>query len=93
MSNTDDLVDKRKSDEAGGDLAKLKRTESKNKCSDLIVLGLPWKTSEDDIREYFEPFGEIMMIQLKKRPGSGESKGFAFIRFTEKEVEKKVKKI
>ena len=51
-----------------------------NKTYDLIVLGLPWKTSEDDIREYFEPFGEIMMIQLKKRPGSGESKGFGFIR-------------
>ena len=52
-----------------------------NKTYDLIVLGLPWKTSEDDIREYFEPFGEIMMVQLKKRPGSGESKGFGFIRF------------
>ena len=66
--------------------------DSGERTSDLIILGLPWKTSEDDIREYFEPFGEIMMIQLKKRPGSGESKGFAFIRFTEKEVEKKVKK-
>ena len=30
------------------------------------------------------------MIQLKKRPGSGESKGFGFIRFVDKEVEKKV---
>ena len=25
-----------------------------NKTYDLIILGLPWKTSEDDIREYFE---------------------------------------
>ena len=85
-----------------------------NKTYDLIILGLPWKTSEDDIREYFEvsglniislktrsmvifmmflpqPFGEIHMIQLKKRPGSGESKGFGFIRFVDKEVEKKVR--
>ena len=31
------------------------------------------------------------MIQLKKRPGSGESKGFGFIRFVDKEVEKKVR--
>jgi len=61
-----------------------------NKTYDLIILGLPWKTSEDDIREYFEPFGEIHMVQLKKRPGSGESKGFGFIRFVDKEVEKKV---
>ena len=64
--------------------------DSEDKTSDLIILGLPWKTSEDDIREYFEPFGEVIMVQLKKRPGSGESKGFAFIRFAEKEVEKKV---
>ena len=61
-----------------------------DKTSDLIILGLPWKTTEDDIREYFEPFGEILMVQLKKRPGSGESKGFAFIRFADKDVEKKV---
>ena len=63
--------------------------EDPDKTYDLIVLGLPWKTSEDDIRDYFEPFGEILMIQLKKRPGSGESKGFGFIRFADKEVEKK----
>ena len=61
-----------------------------DKTSDLIILGLPWKTTEDDIREYFEQFGEILMVQLKKRPGSGESKGFAFIRFADKDVEKKV---
>ena len=28
-----------------------------NKTYDLIILGLPWKTSEDDIREYFEVSG------------------------------------
>ena len=38
-----------------------------------------------------QPFGEIVMIQLKKRPGTGESKGFGFIKFADKEVEKKVK--
>ena len=31
------------------------------------------------------------MVQLKKRPGTGESKGFAFIKFADKEVEKKVR--
>lgn len=61
-----------------------------DKTMDLIILGLPWKTTEDDVREYFEPFGEILMVQLKKRPGSGESKGFGFVRFADKEVEKKV---
>jgi hypothetical protein len=31
------------------------------------------------------------MVLLKTKPGSGESKGFGFIRFADKEVEKKVK--
>ena len=34
------------------------------KCSDLIVLGLPWKTSEQDLRAYFESFGELLMAQV-----------------------------
>lgn len=35
------------------------------KCSDLIVLGLPWKTSEQDLRVYFENFGELLMAQVR----------------------------
>ena len=27
--------------------------------SDLIVLGLPWKTKEEDIREYFEQVSSL----------------------------------
>jgi len=56
---------------------------------DLIVLGLPWKATEDDIREYFETFGPLTMIQLKTKD-SGQSKGFAFIRFKDLEVQEKV---
>jgi hypothetical protein len=33
--------------------------------SDLIVLGLPWKTSESDLRKYFEVFGEVLMAQVR----------------------------
>lgn len=74
---------KRKSDDyLENTTAKSKRFEtSKNKCSDLIVLGLPWKTSEQQLREYFEPFGEVLMAQVKKDSKTGQSKGFGFIRF------------
>ena len=44
-----------------------------NTC-DLIVLGLPWKATDADVKEYFEKFGEIMMVQLKTKD-SGVSKG------------------
>ena len=57
-------ADKRKSDDYNeNSTAKNKRVE-KNKCSDLIVLGLPWKTTEPELREYFESFGEVLMAQV-----------------------------
>lgn len=45
-------------------LAKTKRIE-KQKCSDLIVLGLPWKSTEEDLRNYFVQFGELLMVQVR----------------------------
>ncbi len=44
---------------------KQKRLEQK-KCSDLIVLGLPYKTSEEALREYFDQFGEVLVSQVRK---------------------------
>lgn len=38
--------------------------EKITKCSDLIILGLPWKTTEQQLREYFESFGEVLMAQV-----------------------------
>jgi RNA recognition motif-containing protein len=42
--------------------SKTKKVEKK--CSDLIVLGLPYKSSEDDLREYFSKFGELVLAQV-----------------------------
>ncbi|XP_075235718.1 TAR DNA-binding protein 43-like isoform X5 [Lycorma delicatula] len=57
---------KRKSDDhLENSTAKTKRMETKMKCTDLIILGLPWKTSEQQLREYFESFGEVLMAQVR----------------------------
>ncbi|GJQ85319.1 hypothetical protein Trydic_g10564 [Trypoxylus dichotomus] len=73
---------KRKSDDnLENSTAKTKRIETKLRCTDLIVLGLPWKTTEQNLREYFETFGEVLMAQVKKDSKTGQSKGFGFIRF------------
>ena len=73
-------------------MAKTKRMEVKTqqKCTDLIVLGLPWKTTENELREYFEQYGEVVLAQVKKDSKSGLSKGFGFIRFNEYEVQMRV---
>ncbi|KPI93438.1 TAR DNA-binding protein 43 [Papilio xuthus] len=73
---------KRKMDDVSSEnsAAKTKRLEKKLTCSDLICLGLPWKSTEESIKQYFEQFGEVVMVQLKKDK-NGSFKGFGFIRF------------
>lgn len=39
------------------------------KTSDLIVLGLPWKTTEQDLKDYFTTFGEVIMVQVEISSG------------------------
>lgn len=58
---------KRKGEEAAGEnpLAKNKCVD-KQRCSDLIVLGLPWKSNEDDLRRYFSTFGELLLVQVSQ---------------------------
>lgn len=67
---------------------KVKRYDEK-KCSDLIVLGLAWKTTDKELREYFEETGELLMAQVKKDTKTGQSKGFGFIRFADFESQVK----
>ncbi|KAJ0068786.1 hypothetical protein NL108_010857, partial [Boleophthalmus pectinirostris] len=79
---------KRKMDETDASSAvKMKRGDMKT--SDLIVLGLPWKTTEQDLKDYFSTFGEVIMVQVKRERG-GNSKGFGFVRFAEYDAQEKV---
>src|SRR5689334_4982708 len=51
---------------------KRQRKERKNdddasvptKCSDLIVLGLPFKINEEEVKEYFEQFGAVALVEV-----------------------------
>lgn len=81
---------KRKSDDVMENVSKSKVSKCQsNKCTDLIVLGLAWKTSEQGLREYFETFGEVLMAQVKK-DAKGQSKGFGFVRFSNYETQLRV---
>ncbi|XP_069122113.1 TAR DNA-binding protein 43-like [Argopecten irradians] len=67
----------------------IRRKHEKSKCSDLIVLGLPWKSTEEDLRKYFSTIGDLLMVQVKKDTKTGQSKGFGFIRFADYESQLK----
>ncbi|KAH8261647.1 hypothetical protein KR044_012970 [Drosophila immigrans] len=85
------VENKRKSDDnLENSTAKTKRIETRLRCTDLIVLGLAWKTTEDSLREYFETYGEVLMAQIKKDVKSGQSKGFGFVRFGSYEAQMRV---
>lgn len=76
---------KRKMDDQGSissSATKQKRLDSR-KCSDLVVLGIPFKTTEEELKEYFKQFGEVVVSQVKKDYVTGKSKGFGFIRFAD----------
>ncbi|RXG56301.1 TAR DNA-binding protein 43 [Armadillidium vulgare] len=70
--------------------SKTKRLETFKKCSDLIILGLPWKTPKKGPREYFEPHDEVLRGQVENDPKTGQSKGFGFIRYASYEVQQRV---
>ena len=50
-------------DEEAGNLAKTKRLDGK-KCTDLIVLNLPWRVEEPALKSYFSRFGDVVMAQV-----------------------------
>lgn len=58
--------------------------------TDVILLGLKPSTTEEEIRTKMEEFGPVTMIQLKKSKDANV--GYAFIRFKEKDAERKALK-
>ena len=50
----------------------------------LYVGNLSYEVSEDDLRQAFEPFGQIESAVILKDKYSGQSKGFGFVEFSSK---------
>jgi len=69
---------------------KTQRMDGKNLCTDLIVLGLPWTTTDEELNKCFSQYGDLVMSQVKKDPKTGKSKGFGFIKFADYSVQQRV---
>ena len=49
--------------------------------SRLYVGSLHFNLTESDIRQVFEPFGELEFVDLHRDPMTGRSKGYAFVQY------------
>jgi RNA recognition motif-containing protein len=45
----------------------------------IYVGNLPWGLSEEDLREAFEAFGEVVSIKIIQDKFTGRSRGFGFV--------------
>lgn len=54
---------------------------------DMAVIGLPFKLTSDEMKEYFESnYGELSYCEIKFDRQTGKSRGFGFIRFKDEET-------
>merc|ERR1719433_2222463 len=65
------------------------RAEKDEKVTTVFVGGLRKSTSEDKVAAHFAKFGQVDNVDIKRLP-DGTSRGFAFVKFMEKEAVDKV---
>lgn len=49
--------------------------------SQIYIGNLPYRLSDDELREHFDGFGKIASLRIVKDRRSGRSKGYAFLTF------------
>jgi cold-inducible RNA-binding protein len=52
----------------------------------IYVGNLPHSATEDDIRELFEQYGEVLSVNIIKDKYTGDSRGFGFVEMSEQDA-------
>lgn len=60
--------------------------EESYECGKVVASGMPYTTTEEEIRGLFDKFGPIRSLQLSRFPDSGNFRGLAFVTFESDEV-------
>jgi len=58
----------------------------------MFVGGLSWDTNEEKLKTYFEQFGDVKDVMIKRDMNTGQSRGFGFVLFSDSESVEKVLK-
>ena len=60
-------------------LSSTSRGVNANTAARLYVGNLHFELTSENLKEVFEPFGEVEYVDLHREPGTGKSKGFCFV--------------
>ncbi len=58
---------------------------SNESCNGIFINGIPYETTEDELRELFSPYGDIELLKLPKYQDSGRNIGYCHIYYTSPE--------
>ena len=59
-----------------------KNNKTSKRCNGIFINGIPYETTEDELRELFSPYGNIEIIKLPKYQDSGRNIGYCHIYYT-----------
>lgn len=62
-----------------------KKQPKKESCNGIFINGIPYETTEDELRELFSKYGTIEIIKLPKYQDSGRNIGYCHIYYTSTE--------
>jgi len=83
---TESEAQKRKANDSFDSAYKTLREVPNPLLQDMAVLGLPWATGDEQLKEYFETHcGNLSYAEVKCDRQTGKSRGFGFIRFQTEE--------
>lgn len=55
----------------------------------LFVGNLSWDTTDDTLRDFFAPYGNVLSAQVIKDRNTGRSRGFGFVEYDAPEAAQK----
>ncbi len=58
----------------------------------LYVGNIPWSTKEDDLKEFFSEFGEVIECRIITERATGRSRGYGFVEVNEEQMDEIMEK-
>ncbi len=59
----------------------------------IYVGNLPWAATEEQVRELFAPYGEVIGVKLVNDRETGRARGFGFVEMEDADAEKAIEKL